>query len=617
MAASATVQTQLSSCHDDVSRALRAAWPNNHDLDRILSVPIALSVLYHGLVCLPYATFLSRQIEAPREMLRLPPQVSHPVLITRKLLLLATVIQGIRSKDSIRLRGLDIDSQTIMARVVDVATRLVTNNDELVVGPLEGIECVILESMYHNNAGNLRRAWLTNRRAMVLAQMAGVHNMNSHPMTVLERETRERVDPGYMWARLSFSDRYLSLMLGLPQGSTDDLFATPEALGRCSPMERLERMAAVAGGLILKRNAAERTDLAKTMEVDTMLREAAELMPPQWWLPTPRAAVLAGDDAEAFEESLRLMYHITHRHLLVQLHLPYMLLPSSGEKYDYSKATATDASRAIIAQYVSFRDSMSTAYCRGVDFIAFIASTTLCIAHIVVGRQRRSDDFGGGKSCLQAFRHHRLSDRSLLERALEIMETMARTEDDAVALKISNILRPLLHIEGQSDGTGVSFRVCADPESRCEALQPFDHKENVGSLRIQIPYLGTIRIEKCATERAETSVDARITVPEPAHTSLVGLCDVDSTQTEPIPLASLDGVARVPDWQAAPQSTHSLGILERPSSGDWASTSGAGDAHENGHMLIPGLTTDMNEWALQGVETALFSNLINPFTESN
>ena len=514
-------------------------------------------------------------------MLRLPPQVSHPVLMARKLLLLATVIQGIRSEDSSRLRGMDIDPQTIMARAVDVATRLVTNNDELVVGPLEGIECVILESMYHNNAGNLRRAWLTNRRAMLLAQMAGVHSMNPHPMTVLEEETWERVDPGYMWARLSFSDRYLSLMLGLPQGSTDDLFASREALGRCSPLERLERIAAVAGGLILQRNAAERTDLAKTMQVDKMLCEAAELMPPQWWLPTPQAAVLAGDDADAFEESLRLMYHITHRHLLVQLHLPYMLLPSSGGKYDYNKATATDASRAIMAQYVSFRDAMSTAYCRGVDFIAFIASTTLCIAHIAAGRQRRGDDVGDGGSCLQAFRHQRLGDRGLLERGLEIMDAMARTEDDAVALKISTILRPLLRIEGQSDGSGVSFRVCADLEAKGEALQPFDHKENAGSLRIQIPYLGTIVIDKCTPERAEPFTDLGIPVPQPVDTSFHGLCDVASAQTEPLASSSLDDIARVPDWQEAP------------------------------------LTTDMNEWALQGVETALFSNLMNSFTEFN
>ena len=572
-------------------------------------MPIALSVLYHGLVCLPYSTFLSRQIEAPRKMLRLPPPLSHPVLIARKLLLLATVIQGIRSKDSDRLCGMNIDSQTVMARAFDTATRLVTSNDELVVGPLEGIECVILESMYHNNAGNLRRAWLTNRRAMVLAQMTGLHTMSPHTTTVLEEETRERVDPTYMWARLNFSDRYLSLMLGLPQGSPDDLFATPEALGRCGPMERLERVAAVAGGLILKRNAAERTDLANTMRVDKMLREAAELMPPEWWLPTPRTAVLAGDNADAFEESLRLMYHITHRHLLMQLHLPYMLLHSSGGKYDYSKAAATDASRAILTQYVSFRDSMSTAYCRGVDFIAFIASTTLCIAHIERVRQRRGDDAGGGMTRLQAFRHNRLSDRGLLERVLQIMKTMARAENDAVALKISTILRPLLQIEGQSHGMGLSFRVCADAEAKREALQPFEHRENVGSLRIQIPYLGTIRIDKCAPEGAGT--------PQPVDTGFVGLCDVVSPQTEPPSIATLNGVTGETDWQAAPQSTHSLDGLERPALDHLGSASGAGDAHGSGQMLIPGLTTDRNEWALQGVETALFNNLINPFTEFN
>ncbi|OKL62328.1 hypothetical protein UA08_02282 [Talaromyces atroroseus] len=391
------------------------------------------------------------------------------------------------------LLGQSLDYRAMMSRVFDTATRLVTSDDDL-VHSLEGIECIMIESMYFNNAGNLRRAWLANRRAMVIAQMMRLHTGTSSPV-ILENETRNRIDPDCMWFRLVLSDRYLSLMLGLPQGSFENVFASPEAIDCCMAVERLERMVAVAAGLIIQRNGTERTDLAATYKIDKMLQEAAASMPSQWWLMAPDLTACSGNHAKALEESIRLMNQFAYHHLLVQLHLPYMMLPSSlHPSYDYTKMTAANASRTIIAQFVSFRNfGLATAYCRGIDFVAFIASTTLCLAHIQARHQHESEEnerFTG----FQSIQHQRVSDRALLEQTLEIMEKMAQSRD-VVAQKISNIIRPLLAIENNSF-RGDCYHICASAgASRHDSQCLGNTSEAFRVLCIQIPYFGTIQVE--------------------------------------------------------------------------------------------------------------------------
>ncbi|EEH39358.2 C6 zinc finger domain-containing protein [Paracoccidioides lutzii Pb01] len=318
-----------------------------------------------------------------------------------------------------KLAGLTSDCQDIMNRVVRTATRLVTNDDELVIS-LDGINII------------------------------------------LELETQDRIDPDYMWFRIVSTDRYLSLRLGLPQGSYENVFASQKVLQNCIAVEHLERLESVAAGLILQRNVGEQIDLATTHEVDKMLQEAAALMPPRWWLMTSNGAV-GSDDAQAFKESIRLTNHLTYRHLLVWLHVPYMMLSSSTEpRYDYSRMTAANASRAIVAQFVAFRGAnLSTAYCRGIDFVAFIASRTLCIAHMEAHRQHQ---FGYGKD-----------------------------------VTISIILRSLLAIENDS-ANGAWYRTTATLELYKEDPHSFGARDdNLNELHINIPYFGTIKFEHSPT----------------------------------------------------------------------------------------------------------------------
>ncbi|KAI0123738.1 hypothetical protein BJ170DRAFT_686991 [Xylariales sp. AK1849] len=619
---------------DELSRALLAVWPDQHDLNLVLSALVDVSAVLHGVVCMSYSRFFSRQISSPRRMLQLPPHGSHPVLIARRLLMLGTLLQDIPPSSVGELAGMKSDCRAVMSRVVHAATRLVTSDDEL-VSSLDGIECIMIESMYLNNAGNLRRAWLANRRAMVVAQMLGLHRGTSSSSIVLEPETRDRIDPDYMWFRLVTTDRYLSLMLGLPQGSLENVFASPKALHSCMAMERMERLEVVAAGLILQRNSADRTNLAATYKIDKILQEAAALMPPQWWLMTPDSAAIASNDAKVFEESIRLMYQFTHHHLLVQLHLPYMMLPSSADtSYDYSKMTAANAGRAIVTQFVAFRESNSaTAYCRGIDFVAFIASTTLCLAHIEARRQNKTVP-SKGVTVFQSLQHQRLSDRGLLERTLEIMDVMARENHDVVAQKISSILQPLLAIEKNSSRGGC-YQFSASSELDKQDSQGLSDKgENFDELRIHIPYFGTIKIEH-RTAPSDTIEPARTISeewvlnacgPRATDAGLIDACEPVSplnreqhnVQREHITSAARPAGYEISaaqpvntDWQAVPSYLDPPVALQQSGSANWDQSLSSFDtrAAQEGHLLVPGLAADIDDWALQGVDIALFSSL--------
>ncbi|KAK6330098.1 hypothetical protein TWF718_003526 [Orbilia javanica] len=591
---------------ENITRALILEWPKESDLDLILGIPVGASTLLHGLICRPYAELFAENILSPQDVLQPPLEVIHPVLVARKLLLLATFLQSIPLAAAEKLAGMSSHYLTVMSHVFNAATRLVTSNDDLIT-TLEGIECVMMESMYLNNAGNLRRAWLANRRAMGIAQMMRLHvNATSQPNITLEKETRDRIDPKYMWFRLVVSDRYLSLMLGLPQGTVENSFAESQMLDKCTPLERMERMESVAASLILRRDNKERIDLLSTHKIDTMLRDAAALMPPRWWLADTKLTSLSGDDTEALQESVRLTAQFAHYHLLAQLHLPYILLRSSKElNYDYNKTIAANSSREVLTRFVAYRSSSSTpAYCRGIDFISFIASVTLCLAHM---QAMNSQAVGPTCATFQSLQHQRLSDRGLLEVTLEIMETMASENNDAVARKISSILRPLLNIESNSLQGGC-YHISASPDTDAREPQPVgDFGEATNGVSIHIPHFGTIKIEHRTTLTGQSSADPQIPTLIDSN-SVVAMDHSTGGKDNTTRLAEHEYTAQEPlgmDWQAATSFLEARAPLHLNEG-----LIGPATAGPRGESLpVPSLGVELDDWVLQGVDLALFNSL--------
>ncbi|KAK6353704.1 hypothetical protein TWF696_005665 [Orbilia brochopaga] len=436
-------------------------------------------------------------------MLQTPPEGSHPVLIARKLLMLGIYLQGFSTSNINELGNLSISYCDVMQRAVETAARLVTSNDKF-FGAVETIECIMMESMYQNNAGNLRLAYLAIRRTLIMSQMVVLRRGYSSPaLHVLEPSTRRRIDPERLWFRIVQSDRYLSLMLGLPQGTSDGDFAAAKQLENCTAMERLERMDCSAGGQIIQRSCVDIQDLKTVREIDQLLQNAAANMPPQWWLvPNLSTSAADGRDSGHAADVVRLMNQFTHYHLVQRLHLPYLLQPSISREAHSSMVTAIVASRELLSRFVSFRDShAASSFCRGVDFLAFIANTALCLAHINARRHNSNHDIlvVDNQDFLSFLAHQRPSDRGLMERVLEILERAAFVDVDAIAAKIARINRQLLMIEadasaGSSYVTSSSHTVNSD-ELECSGKIDDDE----ATLQIYIPYLGSIRFERCSS----------------------------------------------------------------------------------------------------------------------
>ncbi|KAK4238284.1 hypothetical protein C8A03DRAFT_33741 [Achaetomium macrosporum] len=515
------VRAPSSTKHAELSRMLCAAWPSQRDVDLLLTIPVGTAgFLLEKASCMKQASFSS-----PRDVLRLPPSPQdHPTLIARRLFLLAIFLQGVPSGVP-ELERLSVNYRHIMSRAAEAAG-LVTSNDAL-VSSLEGIECIVLEITYQDDMGNLRGAWMAARRAMAMAQMLGMHRasrgINSSQPQVLEPESRTRLDPKHMWFRLVQTDLYLSLMLGLPHASSDTDFAAQEALEGCTAPERMRRFHCAATARILQRNDDTMGDIAATLEVDDLLRKASATMPPQWWLPPDLAVSRCrndqGDGLEvvSVDDALRVMDQLVHYHLLERLHMPFLLC-STGDGKDsrmrmYSRVTALNASREVLSRFVTFRSAHPTGmYCtHGLNFLTFISSSTLCLAHVEAWRQRHvqvhansaegphNDDVGNNS--FDFLTHQRPNDRGLMERTVECLDQLASAHADAITSKMATILRHLLVVE-EDAASGGAYHTSSRPsspeagEGEAGDIELGDVSEGGKTLRINIPHFGIIEVER-------------------------------------------------------------------------------------------------------------------------
>lgn len=121
----------------------------------------------------------------------------HPTRIAGAVLYIAVCMQQLDPDfDTSQLR-IYPTVEARMEKCVNVVQALITSDDEL-VSTVVGLECLLLQGVFHINAGNPRRAWLTFRRALSLGQLMGIHK-------------RECTIQGgrEMWLEMTQADRYL------------------------------------------------------------------------------------------------------------------------------------------------------------------------------------------------------------------------------------------------------------------------------------------------------------------------------------------------------------------------------------------------------------------------
>ena len=480
----------------DISENLYKAWPTEEDLHRIITGGGSASAMCHGIIFKSYEDFVKSDGLSPSELLRTPEKESHPVLIARKLLLLAAFIQGLPASHCNALEQYAVPYRNIMQQSLTLASRLVNSNDDF-AGSVEHIECLMIESMYHNNAGNIRRAYMTLQRALTAARILRLDR--GAPMVhtmILELKTKDRIDLSYMWFRIKQSDHYLSLMLGVRSGASENAFSFDPWV-HSDPIERLERLHCAVGGCLAQRNQNAPLDLLATQEMDKALRDAALWMPAQWWL-IPDFATIEDDNIRAVQAVFRLTIQLVHYYLLTQLHFPYLMHDSNDLAMVYSRTSAIQASREIMSRFISCHNcQMIGPFCQGIDILAFISVMTICLAHI--DHNHHADQSCYINPLKGVLYHQHQADRGMMEQILEIAQNRSMAEASVVSSRIAKLTERLLWIEAASS-TNNNYKASQDIEVwKEDSIQELGCNgrtvENDSVLLIHVPHFGTIRFE--------------------------------------------------------------------------------------------------------------------------
>lgn len=618
--------------YERLSRFLHESLPSREDTERICTASRHPSVLAHEIMTMPYTTLHQNGLATPETLLEIPEPNMHPVLISRHMLLLATFLQHLHPDLHKEIKGLSESPRAIMERLVDLAVSLVTTDDEL-LGSIEGLECVMIESMYQANIGNLRRSWVSGRRAMSIAQLMGL-NRSDNQAQYKVLNPKAKYHPHHMWFRILFLDRYLCLMLGVSQGCLDRSMASDAMLANDTPMGRLERMHCVIASRILERNESHPSshDIALTRTLDVELQRAARSLPSKWWL-APNLEIASTDSQALFWNTRRLFAQVLHYNLLNQLHLPYMLRSLSAErKYEYSRITCVNASREMLSRFITLRSFNRIALsCRTVDFLALMAAMTLLLAHLD-SQPPEAENF---------LVHQYHSDRAMIEQVQENMKELNRLNLDALSAQSADLLRRLLTIEVETaDFYPRHARRVSVQETGTETALPDQNDDAVVS--VHIPYFGIIKIAREGMSKEIPKPQATLaTTNRPAQSQVVDGSSTISPETlherHQMRSSGLAGPSRVPNVEAMAPVDAGYGHVEAPSmmSDTYARTqaqlgtlpipaTGANNVAihfapqpQNGsfdpllqHGEYPGLAAGTEDWAFQGVDLAFFESLM-------
>ena len=498
----AQIHPTTSAKYERLSRILHESLPSQEDTEAITKARGDSLDLFYLMHTTPYKELewidprsLEKKMERPRP-------TAHPVLIARYMLQVATFLQHVHSDSHEWTKELSEPSRVMMKRLSDTAIALVTTDDDL-TDNIEGLDCILMESYYQINAGNLRKGLTAIRRAMAIAQVMGFHRSSGRAQHKVIDPTTE-AHPHFTWFRILSAERHLCLMLGLPQGTLDHSMASETALAGDIPLGRLERLHCVIASRILDRNIDPSLDNSLTQELDRELQRAAGSLPSKWWL-TANLATSVDEPKAFFWDMRRLFAQLFHYTLLRQLHLPNMLHSSSvEERYDYSRMTCINASREVLSRFLMFWSFNQVAFsCRAIDFFSLMAAMTLLLAHLDEHRRLQGQQARNRENLLA---HQRPSDRAMIEQAQESMEEVSRLIEDTISAQSASLLRRLLAIEAEAasgnvyyaDNVRVQMPNCDEP---VEELK----EDGNGTIRVSIPYFGIITI----TGDGDFSNDAR------------------------------------------------------------------------------------------------------------
>jgi hypothetical protein len=420
------------------------------------------------------------------------PQSAHPVLFARRLIQLALCLRHSDSKASENLQIQLNESVTSAAtRYFDVACGYVLSHDAL-ISSLDGLQTLILQGRYYITIGDLRKAWSIHRRASNIASAMGI------PLLALTMGGHADA----VWFQLVYSDRFLSLMLGLPFAITENYLEMTSCRDTITPAQHLERVHVLAAGRIIARNVRVQNfgmpyeiawsscnEFTESRDIDQELKRATRLLPSSWWLtPSLNNATM---ENEVLERTGRLLIQMHQHYLLVLLHQPYVIqqlcsdfnaddLQLSAES-TYSTLAAASASREMITRYLEFRGYHRSPSSRVIDDKCFMASITLLFAHL-----------GGHRlSSMNVLEHQRCHDLGIIERVIAFMKEISVLNDNPLAAARSHSLSNLLETEAHA-ADGLPYHVSI--EGKISMSINRDVEGTLHGFQISVPYCGNIYI---------------------------------------------------------------------------------------------------------------------------
>lgn len=473
----------------------------------------------------------------------------------------------------------------------------------------------MIEAMYHNYSGNLHRAWISIHRAIAIAQTLALHRgLGSPSLKVLNPETRTAFNPIQICFRLAQMDRYLSIMLGLPHSPVKDDFSTPQALEQCQPNEKLQRIHCVVTGNIIECKEDSFNDLTKVHQDDLLLEKAASEMPSQWWM-IPNFMSKNYDDTNLFRDTVRIMDHFSHYHVLMRLHLPYMLSNASEQKYNHSKLTVLNAAREILSRYLAFHTfNPADYYCGGSDFLAFMAITAICFAHI--SSRSQSQGLGGYSNpgpCLNSLAHSRPSDRGSMERTLELIESMARDDIDSIAYKLTQIIKNILIIEA-SAADGDMYSASSSEEGKRELEYDARLTNGGKALHIRIPYLGTIHFEHGVISRSASTLPDISPMLSATASGPNQLVHHLPSVSDELSIFHSENQFNEPISEMMPSIVHQNLSRQLPSMQNESTMPDTRDSEPTQPLPSTEFASTDADWYLQGIDLAFFDSILREQT---
>ncbi|KAI0147012.1 hypothetical protein GGR57DRAFT_281736 [Xylariaceae sp. FL1272] len=592
----------LSLKNAQISRTLHALFPPQQDMDALTSASQGshfVVMFFHR-----YRDIIDGKTEPLSSVKEIPPVTAHPAVLARRLMQLANCIQQLHPKEIPKLKSRD-SAMTMMAKIMSVMADTVVYNDQL-VGNVEGVETLALVSLYHANVGNLRKSWLILRRAISVGQMMGLDRLcgarqvksvesTSCPIKMTRTKT--------LWFRLNFTDRYLSLLLGLPAGTDDNSFLIHEDDDEM--IDKLEKQHTIVAGAIIKRNSCKGDSaFSATQAIDFDLEQMARAAGASFWQPPVYDPYL--DPKERMHVLTQLMLHMNHYNLLILLHLPYVLRDAKERRWDYSKETCVSSSRQLLRTFLLFRKYNDTSFaCRHTDYAALTAAMTLLLGHLDPKLRGRD----------QASTSRREGDRTLVEEVRDKLKSLSTEHNDKLSREAASIitrLLPLLSPEQMMDngehGAGVDCDVASES----------------APVRLDIPFLGTININAFLAPTTSTQANP---VPPP----ISGQTPVATTINQDYEnLASDTGYFHDP-LQPTPSQcpgpgqcvdgnfqtfgsclTFPLGYDSNNYITDFNTVAPAMQFEWSQSQLArPELAADLDQWTFQGFDTAYFESLFS------